>query len=309
MRLRTTGQISLALLLGSGMAAAQAPTPAAPTAPAAAAAPAVAPPPAPPVSPAPAPAAKPTGGAAPSAKQAAAAVALPSAKPAAPAAAPTAPAAPAPAAPTVAAKPAPAAVAPAVPAVSAKPAPASPTALAPAGAAVAPVVAAPTAPPPKPVAPKPAPELDQLAWLVGSWRCDGKAPAGALGPGSPAYDYKSKMTLKKDLKDFVLSADYEQAKTKANPLGYHGKGFMSYDGLAKKFVVVGVDSGGNWYSETAEKDGDKLISEGQGLMGGIKTTIRETFIKAGDRTMSWRGEIKPPGAKDWQTVGEDNCKR
>jgi hypothetical protein len=296
MRLRTTGQISLALLLGSGMAAAQAPKPAAPPAPVAAAAPAapaVAPQPAPAAAPAPAPSAKPTGGASPSAKPAAAAVALPGTKPAAPAAAPTAPAAPAPAAPTVAAKPVPTA-APAV---------------APAAAAVAPVAAAPTAPPPKPVAPKPAPELDQLAWLVGSWRCDGKAPAGALGPGSPAYDYKSKMTLKKDLKDFVLSADYEQAKTKANPLGYHGKGFMSYDGLAKKFVVVGVDSGGNWYSETAEKDGDKLISEGQGLMGGIKTTIRETFTKAGDRTMSWRGEIKPPGAKDWQTVGEDNCKR
>src|SRR5436190_140308 len=134
MRLRTTGQISLALLLGSGMAAAQAPKPVAPSAPAVAAAP----------------------------------------PPAAP--------------------------------VAAQPAPA----------------AAPTTTAPKPVAPKPAPELDQLAWLVGNWRCDGKAPAGALGPGSPAYDYKSKMTLKKDLKDFVLSADYEQAKTKANPLGYHG---------------------------------------------------------------------------------------
>jgi len=175
--------------------------------------------------------------------------------------------------------------------------------------AVAPVAAAQPAPPPKTVAPKPAPELEQLAWLVSNWRCDGKAPAGALGPGSPAYDYKSKMILKKDLKDFVISVDYEQAKSKTNPFGYHGKGFMSYDGLAKKFVVVGVDSGGNWYSETAEKDGDKLVSEGQGVMGGIKTTIRETFTKAGDRTMSWRGEIKPPGAKDWQTIGEDNCKR
>ena len=117
------------------------------------------------------------------------------------------------------------------------------------------------------------------------------------------------MILKKDLKDFVISVDYEQAKTKTNPLGYHGKGFMSYDGVAKKFVVIGVDSGGNWFSETAEKDGDKLVSEGQGVMGGIKTTIRETFTKAGDKTMSWRGEIKPPGAKDWQTIGEDNCKR
>jgi hypothetical protein len=210
-----------------------------------------------------------------------------------PPAAPPATAAPTPPPPPPAAPPPPPAAAPA-PVTAAAP---------PAAPAVAPQAAA------KPVAPKPAPEMAQLGWLVGSWKCDGKAPAGALGPGTPAYDYKSKMTLKKDLKDFVISAEYEQVKNKVNPFGYRGKGFMSYDGMAKKFVVVGVDSGGNWYSETAEKDGDKLVSEGQGLMGGTKTVIRETFTKVGDKGLSWRGEIKPAGAKDWQTVGEDNCKK
>ena len=117
------------------------------------------------------------------------------------------------------------------------------------------------------------------------------------------------MTLKKDLKDFVIASDYEQTKTKLNPFGYRGKGFMSYDGSLKKFVVVGVDSVGNWFSETAERDGDKLVSEGSGLMGGMKTIIRETFTKVGDKGLSWRGEIKLPGAKDWQTIGEDNCKK
>ena len=295
MLLRTTGQISLALLLGTGTAAAL-PKPAALAAAPAPAAPPVAAQPAPAPAPVPAPAAAPKpAGLVPAA--------APATKPAAPAAA---------APPAAATPPTPAAAAPVAPAPAAKPttpaaaAPAAPVAPA---AAAAPVAAAPPVTPPKPVAPKPAPELEQVAWLVSNWRCDGKAPAGALGPGSPAYDYKSKMILKKDLKDFVISVDYEQAKSKANPLGYHGKGFMSYDGVAKKFVVIGVDSGGNWYSETAEKDGDKLVSEGQGVMGGIKTTIRETYTKAGDRTMSWRGEIKPPGAKDWQTIGEDNCKR
>jgi hypothetical protein len=117
------------------------------------------------------------------------------------------------------------------------------------------------------------------------------------------------MTLKKDLKDFVIASEYEQTKNKINPFGYHGKGFISYDSAIKRFVVVGVDSAGNWFSETAERDGDKLVSEGQGLMGGVKTTLRETFTKVGDKGLSWRGEIKPPGAKDWQTIGEDNCKK
>jgi hypothetical protein len=185
-----------------------------------------------------------------------------------------------------------------------------PFAAAPAPSSVSPPPpAAPAAPPAKPAPPQPAPELAQVAWLLGAWRCDGKAPAGALFPGSPAYDYKSRMTLKKDLKDFVVSVDYEQLKTKVNPLGYRARGFMGYDSLVKKFYVFGVDSSGNWFHEAGEKDGDKLVAEGQGVMGGIKATIRETFTKEGDRAMTWRGEVKPPGAADWQTVGEDNCKR
>jgi hypothetical protein len=195
------------------------------------------------------------------------------------------------------------------------PRPATAPVAAPAAAPAAPApavpaaVAPPTTPAAPPVAAKPAPELAQISWILGSWRCDGKAPAGALGPGSPPYDYKSRMTLKKDLKDFVISSDYEQAKAKANPIGYHSKGFMTYDGSSRRFVVVGVDSGGSSFSETAERDGDKLVAEGQGQLRGLKTTIRDTFTKVGDRGLSWRGEIKPPGAADWQTMGEDNCKR
>lgn len=145
--------------------------------------------------------------------------------------------------------------------------------------------------------------------MLGSWRCDGKAPAGALGPNSPAYDYKSKITLKKDLKDFAIAAEYQQKKSKVNPAGHHGKGLITYDALQGRFVVMGVDSTGGWYTETGGPEGDKMISEGQAVMGGKKMTLRETFTKTGDKTMSWRGEVKTPGAADWQTIGEDNCKK
>src|SRR5437773_2287707 len=55
--------------------------------------------------------------------------------------------------------------------------------------------------------PKPAPELEETKWMLGTWRCEGKAPAGAMGPSSPAFDYKSKMTVKKDMNNFALAVE------------------------------------------------------------------------------------------------------
>ena len=112
------------------------------------------------------------------------------------------------------------------------------------------------------------------------------------------------------MNNFAISAEYQQRKTKVNPAGYHAKGLITYDGAQKKFVVMGVDSTGGFFNESGGPDGpDKLVSEGQATMAGQKMTIRETFTKTGDKTISWRGEVKTPGAKDWQTVGEDNCKK
>ena len=131
----------------------------------------------------------------------------------APAPAPAAVAAPAPAAaaPAVKATPAPAAAAPA-----AKPASAPVAANAPAAKGTpAPAAAAPAAAPAAPPAPPtPAPELTAFAKnFEGSWKCDSKFPAGAMGPGSPEMTGKSTVSIKKDLNGFWYKGLYEESRS------------------------------------------------------------------------------------------------
>src|SRR6185312_6746663 len=151
----------------------------------------------------------------------------------------------------------------AAPAPAAKPAAPAPAAAAPAAAATggkpgtapAPAPAAASAPPP--AAPKPAAELDQLKVFEGSWRCEGKQPAGPFGP---EQDYKSTLKGKKDIDNFWIAIEYDQKKSKTHPMPIKARGFLGYDPAAKKYVSIGADNTGGWINESSTGwEGDKLV--------------------------------------------------
>jgi hypothetical protein len=172
--------------------------------------------------------------------------------------------------------------------------------------AQAPRPAATPAPSPPPAAgpPKPSAELDGIKWLEGNWRCQGKAPAGAMGP---EHAYKSTMKIKRDLDGFWYAGDYEQKKSKENPIAIKARNFLGYDPVAKKVVSVGVDNLGGALQQTGSIAGDKISTEGEGSMGGQKVGFKELFTKTGDRALTWHGEVRV--GKDWVVVGDDTCKR
>jgi hypothetical protein len=188
------------------------------------------------------------------------------------------------------------------PAAAAKPAAAPAPATAAKPAAPAAPVAAATPPPP---APKPAAELDQLKMFEGTWRCDGKQPAGPMGPEQV---YKSSFKGKKDVDSFWLAFEYAQKKSKVHNMPIMAKGFLGYDPAAKKYVTMGVDNMGGSISESSPGwEGDKLVFSGDGQMGGQKISFRETYTKKSDKEMTWAGEMKM--GKDWVNVGTDTCKK
>ncbi len=204
--------------------------------------------------------------------------------------------------PPPAAMPAPKPAAAPAPAAAAKPAAAPAPAVAAKPAAPPAPVAAATPPPP---APKPAAELDQLKLFEGTWKCDGKQPAGPMGPESA---YKSSFKGKKDVENFWLAFDYTQKKSKAHPIPIVAKGFLGYDPATKKYVTMGVDNMGGSISETSPGwEADKLVFAGDGQMAGQKISFRETYTKKGDKEMIWSGEMKM--GKDWIPVGTDTCKK
>ena len=242
-----------------------------------------------------------------------------------PAAAPTAPAAapaakPAPAAP--AAKPAAApamagpAAAPVKPAAATPLPPAAKPAAAPAGAAKAPApaMAAPAMKAPAPAAAaapampamKPAPELDQLKFLMGRWRCDGKQLASPMF--GPEHAFKATAENKAAVDGFWDQYTYEEKKSK----DHHGvkvQGFWGWDQGAKKLVRVGASNAGDWDVGSAPGlEGDKIIWTGEFSGAAGRMGYRHTFTKKSDKEWSHTLEIKDPSGK-FVSVSEVDCKR
>ena len=210
----------------------------------------------------------------------------------APAAAPAAVAAPAPAAAAPAAKPASAPVAANTPAAKG----------APVAAAAAPA-AAPAAPP---APPTPAPELTAFAKnFEGSWKCDSKFPAGAMGPGSPEMSGKSTVSIKKDLNGFWYKGLYEIKKSKTLP-GMKGQFSMGYDPGSKQVLLSGTDSMGSGWFAGGPIQGVSVTTVGEMYMMGMKSKVRESMSKK-DKEVFHKLEIDM--GKGFQTVGEDTCRK
>jgi hypothetical protein len=127
--------------------------------------------------------------------------------------------------------------------------------------------------PPKMEAPKPYAELDQIKPLAGTWSCDGKVPAGPMGP---AHDTKATVSWKWELDNFWLIGSREVKKTKEMPMAFMGHVTIGWDKSQNKFVFVGVDNMGGWINLTSTGwTGDKMAFEGESLrrIGKVKTHL------------------------------------
>jgi len=166
--------------------------------------------------------------------------------------------------------------------------------------------AAPASPPaPNAGPPKPGPEIDHLKFFEGNWRCDGKVPAGPMGP---EHGFKSTFKVKRDLDGFWYVAEYEQKKSKENPVPIRARAYFGYDGGTKKYVLSVFDNVGGIVLETSPGwEGERMIASGEGTAMGQRVGFRETFTKKAEKEMAWLGEMKM--GKDWMVVGSDTCRR
>jgi hypothetical protein len=161
---------------------------------------------------------------------------------------------------------------------------------------------------PKPMAgpPKPAPEMKQLDFFMGTWKCDGKMNAV---PGIGAeHAMKSTATGKSDLDGFWVSVRVEEKKTKDSPLPIKGNFNMTYDAAAKKFEGLWNDNFGGWGHATSPGwEGDKIAFTGDMFMMGQKMGSRDSFTKKGDKEMVHTGEMQQGGK--WTQIMEETCKK
>jgi hypothetical protein len=154
--------------------------------------------------------------------------------------------------------------------------------------------------------PPPAPELQQLGVLVGSWKCEGKQNATELF--GPAHAVMTEFELKATLDGSWYTFHWTERKTKENPTPMRLSEFWGYDAVAKRLTREFVfDGAGRGSQSSPGWEGDKLVFTGELVMGPQKVGVRQTFIKKGDRRVDDLVEVKT--ADKWIELGSDRCRR
>jgi uncharacterized protein DUF1579 len=152
-------------------------------------------------------------------------------------------------------------------------------------------------------APKPAPEMAQIAFFEGSWTCEGKMFATPMGP---AGEMKSTADIRKDMNGFFQTGTIKG--TMANMPPFEGHFYATYDAGMKRFVMLWVDNMGGWAQNTsAGWKGDVMVYEGDGHMGGQTVKGRDTFTKTGTNAMKHATEMQLNGK--WTPAGEETCRK
>jgi Protein of unknown function (DUF1579) len=153
--------------------------------------------------------------------------------------------------------------------------------------------------------PKPAPEMAQLKYFDGTWRCDGDVPASPMGP---AHKSRATVTMRPDLGGFWYTGTVREEKTEQTPRPLQGVFHETYDPAKKRFLVFWADSYGGWANQASGGwDGDRIVFEGEGALGGQAIGTRDTFVKKTASELTHTAEIRMGGA--WTTVNNETCRK
>jgi hypothetical protein len=148
-------------------------------------------------------------------------------------------------------------------------------------------------------------ELEELKMFVGSWRCEGEAPANALG-AERKYLALAKVTLVLD--DMWIRVDYEQRRSRENPTPQKLLMHWSYDVAAKNFHRSSQSNLGTWDdAESPGWAGDTWTWTGEagGLAG--KLPFRSTMTRRGLKEVTLSTEYKI--GQQWIPIGTDVCRK
>jgi uncharacterized protein DUF1579 len=153
--------------------------------------------------------------------------------------------------------------------------------------------------------PKPAPEMANLKFYVGSWSCTGNSPAGPFGP---AHKTQSTVNIKPDLDGFWYDGMMMEMKTASNPHPVRGMLHLGYDTTAKQYVTVWLDNFGSWATEMSQGwEGDTMTWTGDQNVMGEKASARDVFTKKGNNQFTHRFELTMKGQSN--LIVDETCKR
>jgi hypothetical protein len=162
--------------------------------------------------------------------------------------------------------------------------------------------------PPAMTPPKPAPELDGIKWMAGTWKCDGMAAVTPMNPKE--HKVQTKVVAKRDLDNFWYSIKVEEKKTKDHPMPWKGQIYWTFDPGTKKFAGAMVGNMGGWGTgSSAGWVGDKMEWAWDMYMPGMgKAQGKETLTKKSEKEMTQEFSMNM-GKGGWVSMGVNTCKK
>lgn len=141
--------------------------------------------------------------------------------------------------------------------------------------------------------------------MAGTWKCKGQG----LGPDMKTMvDMAGTMKSKLETENWWIHDAFDSTMAKSK---YHFDSYVTYDGNAKKWHRVMIESGGGWSTgDSAGMQGGKLDWDmtSNSMMGQamFRDHIDASDAKAGVKT--W-GEASMDKGKTWTKVYEMTCKK
>ena len=158
--------------------------------------------------------------------------------------------------------------------------------------------------------PAPAPSKELAAFMkgmdTGTWKCDTKMMAGAMGPGSPEMTGASTIKFTKDMGGMLFKGEWATAKSKTNPMDMKGVMLIAYDETNKVASIVSYDSMGGMAMETGTMTADTMTTTGDAMMMGKVMKMKETITHNPDKSVTHKMEVDT--GKGFEMMGEDICK-
>jgi hypothetical protein len=149
---------------------------------------------------------------------------------------------------------------------------------------------------------KPAPEMDQMKGMVGTWKCDGKMSGDGM-----EMPMKSTYKVGWDMDNMWLVGHLEGAKAKGMPKAYKGLDYYTYDPEKKEFVMLSLDNVGMYGRSTTKGwEGDTTTWTGKAYMGGHESDTKMTITRKGDKEVHLEMSETAPGHTMTGTV---TCKK
>jgi hypothetical protein len=151
--------------------------------------------------------------------------------------------------------------------------------------------------------PAPSKELEAfMKGFEGSWHCDTKFPAGAMGPGSPEGTTKATVTLKRQFGGMSWHGEATVQKPVLTAVFQIG-----WEPGTQQASIVTYDSMGMVLLGVGPLTGESVTFTEDGYMMGMKIKARETMTKKGPKEFVHKLEMDM--GKGFQPMGEDTCKK